>query len=130
MMDATFEQQVRERAYGLWIEAGHIHGRAHEHWCLAEVMLKRDQAKSVPAHDASVSAGRSVAGAAKVKPKAASEAGAVKGRTSKSAAAKATKTGAMATKSSFKAAGGQAAKPTNPKSLLTGAKPATAQMVN
>lgn len=32
MMDSTFEQQVRERAYELWLHDRCIHGRADHHW--------------------------------------------------------------------------------------------------
>ncbi len=31
-MDSIFEQQVRERAYELWLRDGGIHGRADHHW--------------------------------------------------------------------------------------------------
>lgn len=35
-MDMSFEDQVRERAYHIWMSAGMEDGMAHEHWALAE----------------------------------------------------------------------------------------------
>ena len=35
-MDARVEQQIRERAYQIWIEAGMMQGLEHEHWVAAE----------------------------------------------------------------------------------------------
>jgi hypothetical protein len=35
-MDANLEQQVRARAYELWLRDGMAHGRDSEHWYAAE----------------------------------------------------------------------------------------------
>ena len=35
-MDANLEQQVRVRAYELWLRDGMAHGRDSEHWRAAE----------------------------------------------------------------------------------------------
>lgn len=35
-MHTTFEEQVRERAYQIWLAAGMAEGMAHEHWVSAE----------------------------------------------------------------------------------------------
>jgi hypothetical protein len=32
----TLEQQIRERAFHLWEQAGHPHDRADDHWLMAE----------------------------------------------------------------------------------------------
>jgi len=39
-VDAASEQQVRKRAYEIWIEHGKVEGRAHDHWIAAERDLK------------------------------------------------------------------------------------------
>ena len=36
-MDARMEQQIRERAYQIWIEAGMAQGLEQEHWVAAEL---------------------------------------------------------------------------------------------
>ena len=35
-MDVRFQDQVRERAYQLWLQEGRVHGRAEQHWFQAE----------------------------------------------------------------------------------------------
>ncbi len=35
-MDGVWDEQVRQRAYEIWMNAGRIEGRAHEHWAAAE----------------------------------------------------------------------------------------------
>ena len=45
----SFEQQVRERAYHIWISAGMADGKADEHWILAERALLREQAPKAAA---------------------------------------------------------------------------------
>jgi hypothetical protein len=44
-MDMAFEQKIRERAYGMWLEAGMADGMAHEHWVSAEQAVKHDHDK-------------------------------------------------------------------------------------
>jgi hypothetical protein len=36
------ERQIRERAYGVWIEQGRPHGREHAHWQRASLELQGD----------------------------------------------------------------------------------------
>lgn len=38
-MNGAFEEQVRERAYAMWVECGRIEGQAHQHWTMAECEL-------------------------------------------------------------------------------------------
>ncbi len=40
-MDATIEQKVRERAYGLWLASGMVHGLDNVHWLTAEAAIAR-----------------------------------------------------------------------------------------
>lgn len=35
-MSAQLEHQIRQRAYEIWHATGRTHGRAHEHWTMAE----------------------------------------------------------------------------------------------
>lgn len=35
-MSISFEEQVRERAYQIWLAAGMTEGTAHDHWVRAE----------------------------------------------------------------------------------------------
>jgi hypothetical protein len=39
----SFEQQIRERAYHLWLTAGQGEGMSHEHWTSAERALKSEK---------------------------------------------------------------------------------------
>lgn len=52
-MDAAFEQQVRERAYAIWVAAGQEDGAADQHWLSAEQSLKRECEKPVATAKAS-----------------------------------------------------------------------------
>ena len=45
----SFEQQVRERAYYIWISAGMAEGMAHEHWTSAEQAVMSEQARPIKA---------------------------------------------------------------------------------
>jgi hypothetical protein len=44
MMDMNLEQQVRVRAYELWIRDGMTHGRDSEHWRTAECEVLAEHA--------------------------------------------------------------------------------------
>ncbi len=55
-MNASFQDQVRERAYQLWLQEGQVHGRAEQHWLQAEHDL---QSLAQPATVTSKSKGRS-----------------------------------------------------------------------
>jgi hypothetical protein len=55
------EQQIRERAYQLWVLNGHSHGRDQEHWCTAEREVIA--ATPVPAKNKKKSAAKVAAGA-------------------------------------------------------------------
>ena len=49
-MDTSFEDQIRERAYHIWLADGMTDGMAHEHWACAEQAVLG--AKAVPAEAA------------------------------------------------------------------------------
>ena len=54
----TLEQQIRERAFHLWEQAGHPHDRADHHWLMAEREIRAtaeqpDVKKQAPAKKAS-----------------------------------------------------------------------------
>jgi hypothetical protein len=38
-MDGVFEEQVRQRAYEIWVDLGRADGQAHDHWIAAERAL-------------------------------------------------------------------------------------------
>ena len=38
--DTSLEERIRERAYDLWTQAGHEHGRAEEFWYQAELEIR------------------------------------------------------------------------------------------
>jgi hypothetical protein len=44
-MDGVFEEQVRQRAYEIWVDLGRADGQAHEHWVAAERDLAAQPAK-------------------------------------------------------------------------------------
>jgi hypothetical protein len=41
-MDSQLEQKIRERAYELWVQDGHIPGRADDYWYQAEQEIRRE----------------------------------------------------------------------------------------
>ena len=45
----SLEQQVRERAYHIWISAGMADGMAHEHWASAERAIMSERARPTKA---------------------------------------------------------------------------------
>ncbi len=45
MMDTAFEQQVRERAYQLWMAGGRENGLAESHWLSAERAMMNEVAR-------------------------------------------------------------------------------------
>ena len=144
-MDVAFEQQVRERAYGLWIESGQVHGMAHEHWCSAEAAMRHEHAGVAPSlHVARGNEVATVATAARGKAEPASSNSSAKARLKTSAGkSKMTKAAepSIAKSSAAKSptpkssvAKASAAKPavakTASKVMLTNAKPTASQMVN
>jgi hypothetical protein len=46
-MTTDLEQKIRERAYQIWEQEGHVHGRADQHWILAELELTGAASSSV-----------------------------------------------------------------------------------
>ena len=42
-MNTSFEDQIRERAYHLWLAGGMADGLAHEHWACAERAVLGDK---------------------------------------------------------------------------------------
>ena len=44
----SFEEQVRERAYHIWLADGMADGHAHEHWVYAEQALRGATASAEP----------------------------------------------------------------------------------
>jgi len=42
-MNTSFEDQIRERAYQLWLAGGMAEGLAHEHWVCAERAVLGDK---------------------------------------------------------------------------------------
>jgi hypothetical protein len=44
-MDGYFEEQVRQRAYEIWVDLGRTDGQAHDHWIAAERDLMTQPAK-------------------------------------------------------------------------------------
>jgi hypothetical protein len=58
----SMEQQIRERAYELWMLNGRVEGRAAEHWLEAErQLLARVAPAPTPARTTEVPAQRAVA---------------------------------------------------------------------
>ena len=57
----SFEQQVRERAYHLWLSAGMADGKAHEHWVSAERALLSKHAPKVAAKSKTTARKKAVA---------------------------------------------------------------------
>ena len=49
-MNTSFEDQIRERAYHLWLASGMADGMAHEHWTCAERAVVGE--KAMPAEAA------------------------------------------------------------------------------
>ena len=69
-MHMSFEDQVRERAYHIWLSGGMADGLAHEHWTMAERAVKAAEpvvilTKTKPAAKAKVAAKPAAAKAAK-----------------------------------------------------------------
>ncbi len=82
----SFEDQVRERAYHIWLSGGMADGMAHEHWAMAEqavkasaplVILTKD-AKKTAAKPTSAKSGAKLSKAAAKVAKPAAKAGAKK----------------------------------------------------
>ena len=46
-MNGAFEEQVRQRAYQIWMELGQAEGQAQDHWIAAELHLLTDAAKEI-----------------------------------------------------------------------------------
>ena len=74
-MDGVFEEQVRQRAYEIWVDLGRAEGQAHDHWIAAERDLLTQTGKPKKARPT----------AAKAKP---AEAKTVKATSAKGVAAK------------------------------------------
>lgn len=51
-MDGAFEEQVRQRAYEIWVDLGRADGQAHDHWIAAERDLSAAPAKPKKARTA------------------------------------------------------------------------------
>lgn len=47
-MNGQIEHRIRERAYQIWQATGRAHGRADEHWIMAERELATTKASSEP----------------------------------------------------------------------------------
>ena len=139
-MDAMFEQRVREKAYRLWIEAGQVHGMAHEHWCAAEATMRHEHAQAAPLLQVSTS-GCTAGPQGKVKASLKTKTSLATSLASKTSLAKpaATKTVEASAATSAKGKAPAAAKAVAAKRavskpvktvVLTNAKPTAAQMVN
>ncbi len=57
-MDAGFEQQVRQRAYELWLRDGMAHGRDSDHWYAAEGEVLAERAAAKPRRKAKSAKGK------------------------------------------------------------------------
>ena len=44
-MTMSFEDQIRERAYHIWLSGGMADGQAHEHWVCAEQAMRGEAAE-------------------------------------------------------------------------------------